>query len=76
MIGLKIIMFILKHRQVLEKVWARPTIFLFCMAKFHIAFIIMKNYLRLLSTFKKHLTILCMTFCGLNLWRLASVEKC
>ena len=27
MIGLKIIMFILKHRQVLEKVWARPTIF-------------------------------------------------
>ena len=27
MIELKIIMFILKHRQVLEKVWARPTIF-------------------------------------------------
>ena len=32
MIRLKIIMFILKDRQVLEKVWARPTIFLFCMA--------------------------------------------
>ena len=40
------------------------------------ALIIMKNYLQLLSTFKKHLTILCMTYCGLNLWRLVSVEKC
>ena len=35
----------------------------------------MKNYLRLLSTFKKHLTILCMTYCGLNLWRLVSMEN-
>ena len=35
----------------------------------------MINYLLHLLTFKKHSTIVCMTFCNLNLWRWAFVEN-
>ena len=76
MIGLKIIMFILKHRLVLEKVWAQPTLFFFILHGI-ISHCINNNdiFLRHFSTLKKHLTILCMRFCGLNLRRWAFVEK-
>ena len=34
----------------------------------------MLNYLRQISTFKKHLTVLCMAFCGLNLVEMGVCE--
>ena len=74
MIGLKIIMFILKYRQVLEKV--RPIIFFILHGLISHCINNNANYLRHLSTFKKHVTIFCMTFCGLTLRRWAFVEKC